>query len=417
MRYVRSRKLLLPLMLALTACQSAASSPAPTNPPRVAEVVTRPVPPPTAAATAVATTVLPTAVAIAAPTAVATLAVKVTKPTAKPTAIPPTTAPSVTKPTVPPTAKPTAIPPVAIVGTTVLQLKAGQGKGQVGITADDGPSTFRVAADGSYRIMDPVNKRLLFFDGTSGKLLQTLNLAFLGRPTDFVVSGKGDLYVLDAEGWTLDHLEVSGKELRNIPLNPDLKGQFTTITLTADGRIYGLGAENVYLLVTADGALEPETQGISGTGMYTVRSNAVFSLLTGENAATPGETDLYISTGDPETRFNLGKLSGQVSFVDVNQGMQPYIAISAGGLTEIRRFDVQGNLLGTLTVDQRGCRAAARSLYIDRPGAVYSMCVSDGGVTIQRYVMADAAGTPLPLFSALVTTAPWSPGNLQASPG
>ncbi len=97
--------------------------------------------------------------------------------------------------------------------------------------------------------------------------------------------------------------------------------------------------------------------------------------------------------------------------------MEPYIMLQKGSAFEVRRYSISGELLGTLTLDQQNCRPMSRSIYVDRPGDVYSMCVNEQGATITRYAMTDAQGQALPLFDELVTTAPWSPASLQATPG
>jgi hypothetical protein len=303
----------------------------------------------------------------------------------------------------------------------VLTIPAGNGKGQVGVTADDQPPTFRIAADGSIRIMDTVNKRLLFFNrqasGTAYVSAQTINLSSMKRPTDFVVTGKGDLYVLDAEDWILEHLSIDGKKLNTIPLNPATKGAFTTISLTADGRIMGLAGQSGYILATSGGPIPLDDQpNAQLEGVVTVRSNALFSITPDSNQQR--RQMLLINYGGiAPTEIDLGEVDGQVTFLDVNQGMEPYIVVSRGPATEVRRYNVTGELLGVLSLDRAGCRPATRGVYVDRPGDVYTMCVDEQGITIKQYSMVDAQGQPLARFEQLVEAAPWSPGNLQSAPG
>lgn len=441
---MRSRQrfcIILLLALSLSACSTGTANITPTpTAPYVAEgppvtpltsATTAPNPP-TIAPTQVPTDV-PTQPLTSAPTDVPTTAPTLapTQPAAtEPPADAPTLAPAQTSPPADAVQVPTPLPPQAertpassgaavADSTTVLRVAAGDGKGQVGITAQDGPSTFRIAADGSIRIMDTVNKRLLFFNGATGALAQTLDVSFLKRPTDFVVSGKGDLYVLDAEGWTIDHLAINGEELHNIPLSRELKGKFSTISLTADGRIIGLDARDGYTLITADGPVAPDDQPNNMVyGAYTVRSNASFVMAY--DSPNVGERQLIVNdvaVAAGQGYFDLGKVQGMARFLDINQGMQPYVAITNNGQTEVRRFEVAGKLLGTLQVDQRDCRPTLRGLYVDRPGAVYRMCVSDTGLQIDRFVMTDTSGKALPLVDQLVTSLPWSPGNLQMAPG
>jgi hypothetical protein len=333
-------------------------------------------------------------------------------------ALVPTTAPAATE--VPPIVTATA-PPVVAQGREVLTIPAGNGANQVGVTANDGPTTFRIAADGSIRIMDTVNKRLLFFSVSTSsvpaKLTQTLDLSFLQRPTDFVVTGKGDLYVLDAEAWNIAHLSIDGKELNNIPLNPATKGKFTTISLTADGRIMGLADTTSYILATPGGPIPLEDQPHAQIdGVVTVRSNAIFSI------AADSDNQRYKSLlinygGAAPGGVALGDIDGQLTFLDINQGMEPYVLVKRGTNVEVQRSGVAGQLLGTLNLDLSGCRPVARGLYVDRPGDVYTMCVSDQGLTIKQYSMVDGQGQPLPRYEQLVDSAPWAPGSLQSAPG
>jgi hypothetical protein len=345
-------------------------------------------------------------------------------PTLVPATVPPAaTEPPITEPsaTTAPTA-PQATPQAAVAqGREVLTIATGSDAGQVGITADDGPSTFRIAADGSIRVMDTVNKRLLFYSvstaSTPAKLTQTIDLSSLQRPTDFVVTGNGDLYVLDAEAWTLAHLSIDGKELNNIPLSPATKGKFTTISLTADGRIMGLAGTISYILAVGGGPIPLEDQpNAQIEGVFTVRSNAVFSIAADND--NPRLKSLLINYGGAAPGgIALGPIDAEVTFLDINQGMEPYVLVKHGTSVEVQRSSVAGQLLGSLSLDLAGCRPVARGMYVDRPGDVYTMCVSDQGVTIKQYSMVDAQGQPLPRYEQLVDSAPWAPGSLQAAPG
>lgn len=291
--------------------------------------------------------------------------------------------------------------------TTVLSLRAGKGVGQVGITCSAAPTSFRVGSDGSYRIMDAVNKRILFFNGKTGKLERTINLASLGRPTDFAITSAGVVHVLDAQKWVVARVSMSGKLLSTFALSPKLKGKITTLSLAADNRLFGIGfdgtTESSYPLANTQEAFPVAVQESLLPGAVTVRSNSFFR--------TEGN-DLIIRFSDEFTVagiINVGAVSGARKFVDVNQGMEPYVSISNQGLIEVRRYAVNGNLMGKLNFDLRPYRTALRRVYVDRPGAVYTMQIGRNGLTIQRFVMTDSAGKPLPLTTRLVTTAPWSP--------
>lgn len=374
------------------------SSPAASPPPATAVVV---VPTPT-----IDTAAQPTA----APSVQATPV-----PTAEPT---PSTTVSI-KPSITPSASTTAAPAG---GQVVLQVPAGNTSQAVGITAQAGPSTFRVAADGSLRFMDPVNKRLMFFEqgqaGANGKLQRTIDLASLQRPSDFAVSSVGDVFVLDVDGWALAMFTMDGTVQNVMPLHPSLRGLFSTISLTADGSLWGVG-ENTHYSLISDTPTSPAdvTQDATFAGTVTVRSAAYFSVGSRpENAIQSVLSISNVGDGTP-IHYDLGQLDGRATFLDVNQGMEPYLLVQKDTVAEVRRYSVQGHLLGTLVLDQRNCRPTAGSVYVDRPGDVYVMCVNDNGATITRYAITDGDGQALPLFDRLVTTAPWSPAILQAAPG
>lgn len=89
------------------------------------------------------------------------------QPTLVPTGSRTTPTSSSNAPSIPPTVSPT---PSIVVGQVVLRVGSGSTPGSVGLTGQAGPSTFRVAADGSLRVMDTVNKRLLFYGQATQEL-------------------------------------------------------------------------------------------------------------------------------------------------------------------------------------------------------------------------------------------------------
>jgi hypothetical protein len=279
-----------------------------------------------------------------------------------------------------------------------------------------------VAADGSLRIMDTVNKRLLFYApghaGANGKLQRTIDLSSLEQPTDFAVTTVGDVFVLDAAAWALAMYTMDGAEQNITPLHPSLKGLFSTISLTADGSLWGVG-ENQHHSLIFDSSTAPAdvTNDASYGGAVTVRSAAYFAIERGQTSTSQAVLNISnVGDGTP-IQFKLGQIDGPATFLDVNQGMEPYILVQNGSVSKVRRYSVSGELRGTLILDQQGCRPMSRSIYVDRPGDVYVMCASAEGATITRYALTDADGQALPLFDQLVTTAPWSPASLQAAPG
>ncbi|MDQ2997104.1 MAG: hypothetical protein M3R61_08630, partial [Chloroflexota bacterium] len=99
----------------------------------------------------------------------------------------------------------TAQPLVIADGQIVLQLGAGAEANQVGIRNDGsniiGPRSFRIGADGTIRLLDTVNKRILFF-GQNGKVTRTLPLDATQYPIDFIVNNAGETFVYGGDGGT-----------------------------------------------------------------------------------------------------------------------------------------------------------------------------------------------------------------------
>lgn len=296
---------------------------------------------------------------------------------------------------------------LAAAPTTVLRLKAGSAAGQVGITSQLAPTSFRIGSDGSYRVMDAANKRILFFNGASGKLERTIALTTLKQPTDFAINNAG-VFVLDTGAWKIVRVSLTGKVQSSFAIAPTLKGKITTIALTADGRLFALALNESFLLLSANEPLPPENQLLASfIGVPTVRSNAQFFVDTQIK-----ELNVYFISSGIVGAIPLGTYAGTPKFLDVNQGMQPYVTFSNQGKIEVRRFAVNGRLLGKLNFDLSAYRTASRRVYVDRQGAVYTMQIGKADLTIQRYIMTDSAGKPLPAQTTLVTTAPWSPSVL-----
>ncbi len=322
-------------------------------------------------------------------------------------------------PTVSPTAPPTATvaPPVAGAGKIVLSLPAGIGTGQVGIGGTDGPASFRIGADGSIRILDTHNQRLLFFDGATGKPQRTISLSETEHPTDFAVKGTGELFVLDTMANKFYLYDLDGRKRKEfkIPLAPEHTEVLKTLSLTASGDLWIMNEIKAFPLLTPDGKQlsRDATEAAGMGGSVTVRSNARFRIEAGGDKA-----HLIVDVqSQPAFDQQVGLLDEHPVFLDVNQGMELYVAAKKGESTEIRRYSPAGELMGTLSVDRNGCRPTARGIYVDRPGDVYTMCTGAGGVTVARYSMTDLVGKPLPRYNKLVTTVVWSPNSLQAAPG
>jgi hypothetical protein len=142
-----------------------------------------------------------------------------TQPPSAPAAEPSTNIAVPVEPTMTPIATPA---PLAVVqGEVVLRLSAGDGRDQVGIGRDvsgtNGPRAFRIGSDGTLRILDSVNKRVLFF-GQNGKLLRTLKLD--ADPIDFIVDNQGEVFVYASDGGRNQvlHYDSRGKLIERLPV-------------------------------------------------------------------------------------------------------------------------------------------------------------------------------------------------------
>ncbi|HET9224522.1 MAG TPA: hypothetical protein VFO07_18560, partial [Roseiflexaceae bacterium] len=79
---------------------------------------------------------------------------------------------------------------------------AGEGQNQIGIYGHtpniDGPRAFRIGGDGSIRILDSVNSRVLFV-GQDGQVARVLKVEM--TPLDFIVNEQGEVFVYASDGF------------------------------------------------------------------------------------------------------------------------------------------------------------------------------------------------------------------------
>src|SRR5262245_3194711 len=120
-------------------------------------------------------------------------------------AIQPTSAPATAtsvpiQPSPPIAPTPTMLVPATVPGQIILRLAPGSDIGQVGISGQGtelkGPRTFRIGVDGTIRLLDNGNKRLLFFK-PDGTLTHALPITAAQDPLDFIVDPQGHIFVFD----------------------------------------------------------------------------------------------------------------------------------------------------------------------------------------------------------------------------
>jgi len=375
-------------------------------------------------------------------------------PTAMPPAPPtaaPSTAPAATQAPVPTEAPATAVPateaplaaateapaPTEIVqpdatvqplatpeGLVFLQLSPGDGPNQVGINSDGsnivGPRSFRIGADGSIRLLDSVNNRILFFD-QSGKVNRTLRLDETQGSSDFIVNNAGEVFVL---GGGID----SGPSPAVLRYGPD--GTVTarlpvSLGVSADG-IMLTAAQDLMLVqgnqtywtllhqgVTVDPKIQPLTV---QPGAVTPRSPTIFRTMPGEN----GTIDLRViglNAGiSGENMMEVGgmttSLPAEARFFNVDRAMSVYFTRPSpeGDAVDVWRVNPDGKVAGGAHIVTGSCGTSWRNFYIDQAGAAWTMCVDAQGVSITRYLLQDPAGQPLPEAAAEAADVAWKPG-------
>ena len=398
----RRSSLALIAMLLLAACSGPSASVAPTS-----------VPAPSA--TAVPATAAP-ATATQAPAATAEPA------TAVPTAAIPATEPPIAEATPVPAAT-EAEPPLATVdGQQVLQLAAGSGPNQVGITTDGantiGPRSFRIGADGTIRMLDNVNKRVLFFD-SSGKMVRALQLDQTHDPIDFIVNNAGEVFVYGGDGGP--NLEVlrygpDGKVTLRLPVSPGVNADGIMLTAAQD-LVLVQGNQTFWTLLHQGVMVDPKIQPLTvQEGTATPRSPAIFRTTPGEN----GALDLHaigLNAGTSgENVMEIGSLAtslpADARFFNVDRAMSVYFTrpSAQGDAVDVWRVMPDGIVAGGAHIVTGSCGTSWRNFYIDQAGSAWTMCVDAQGASVTRYTLQDSHGQPLPVAAADAADVVWRPG-------
>ncbi|HEU5087456.1 MAG TPA: hypothetical protein VFT99_08420 [Roseiflexaceae bacterium] len=393
-------------------------------------------------------------------------AVPATVPASVPTAMPATEAPgTLPEPTVPPateaaaptgipetatplptenpselaaTAIPTAVPFTMTDGKAVLNLERGNGAGQVGIAPNPndeslliGPPSFRIGADNSIRVLDRVNRRVLFFD-SSGALARTQSIADALDPVDFIVNTRGEMFVYDlgdsmqsqglADNKQVIRYNPAGDVIGRYPVHPEVFGDAIMLTALQDILIVGgsFGDNARAVAIFHDGKpVDPSHQTLTlKRGMPSPRSAVLFS--TSDHQG--GTTDLSIGvvTGESGPILSNLPVPAGARFLNVDRAMNLYFMKpdETGSQLHLWDVDTQGALVGGATVDFSNCRLYDwRSIYVAQDGALWTMWTTESGTVISRYDFTNQQGQPLPQAAAKAPDGiPWGAGgpNLAA---
>ncbi len=378
------------------------------------------------------TSVAPTAQPVPQPTAApATVAATVT-PVPQPTSVPATALPATASPIAAATELPaptegeqpaaTAQPLATTDGQVVLQLSAGAGPNQVGINADGsnivGPHSFRIGADGTIRMLDNVNKRILFFD-LSGKVTRTLRLDVTQEPIDFIVNNAGETFVYSGDGGT--NFQVlrygpDGKVTAHLPVSSGIDADGIMLTAAQDLMLVQ-GNQTLWTLLHQGVNVDPKLQPLTmQDGAATPRSPAIFRTTPGEN----GTLDLHAislnagTSGESVTEIGslTTNLPADARFFNVDRAMSLYFTrpSAEGDAVDVWRVAPDGTVAGGAHVVTGSCGTSWRNFYVDQVGAAWTMCVDAQGATVTRYLLQDSNGQPLPEAAKDTADVAWKPG-------
>lgn len=366
------------------------------------------------------------------PTPPAQLATSAPAPTVAPAL---TVAPAPTEgtlPTAPASPEPTAgmgtFAPQIAKGEVVLTLTAGTRSNQVGIsgTGDDvsGPRAFRIGSDGSLRLLDTLNNRILFFT-KDGKPARTLAINGVTQVTDFIINNNGEAFVLatlDAGQPTILHYNQAGAVVEQIALNGMIGNSADGIMLTAQGWLM-LVQGNTRSWVIRHDAIDtpPNLQALTERNVVpTPRSPALFN----STFDATGAPDLRIFGPNGDALVQTMALAPEspktTSFFNVDRAMNLYTASDfTQPQVDLYRLAPEGNVLGAARIDTSGCGSTLRSwrsYYIDQVGAAWALCVTAEQATLTRYTLINEQGQPLPEAAPTPADVAWKPGaNFSAA--
>ncbi|GAB4216877.1 MAG: hypothetical protein OHK0022_58540 [Roseiflexaceae bacterium] len=322
-----------------------------------------------------------------------------------------------------PTAEPVepsapAAPPLPLAqGEQVLRLPVGAEAGQIG---QDGAASFRIGGDGTIRVLDAANRRVLFFglDGAQGRVQ---NLAEAQEPVDFIVNNDAEVFVFDQGYGSSPQILRYGRngalETR-YPLAAGVAVNANGITLTSDQTLM-LTSENqrVWTVLHRGVAVPPEAQPLTEQpGATSPRSPVLFETQGGSGAPVLRIVGLTGSiAGDMlvEVQRITTQLPPEARFFNVDRAMNLYFIRQSDQdeTADLWRVQPDGSVAGGAQIPLTGCGLRSwRSLYVDQPGAVWTMCSAEGGVVFTRYNLLDPTGAPLAAAPQQPADVAWKPG-------
>jgi hypothetical protein len=315
----------------------------------------------------------------------------------------------------------TVQPLVNSAGQVVLQLSAGVGDAQVGVVNEApniiGPRSFRIGADGSIRLLDNVNKRVLFFD-RSGKHIRTLPIAAAQDPQDFIVNNAGEVFVFDRARSQVLRYGPKGDVTLTIPLSPGVGASADGIMLnSAQDLMLVQNNQSFWMLVHQGMPVPPEIQPLTmRTGTVTPRSPTFFQ--TAFSEAPSPYLHIFGLRGGPagdliaEVDGRQIQLPGDAQFFNVDRAMNLYFMRTSpeADAFDVWRVNPDGTPAGGAHIPTGACGVSWRSLYVDQTGVAWTMCVSESGATITRYPLLAFDGTPLSEPAQEAADVAWKPG-------
>ncbi|HJZ46760.1 MAG TPA: hypothetical protein VKE41_06325 [Roseiflexaceae bacterium] len=377
--------------------------------------------------TSLAPTTIPTALPTAAP-ATAPVATRAPAPTSAPATAVPATEPPIAAATETPA--PTAVaqpeatmqPLATAAGQVVLQLGAGAGPDQIGINVDGanvvGPRSFRIGADGSIRLLDNVNKRVLFFD-PSGKVTRTLRLDDAQEPIDFIVNNAGEVFVYGGDGgpnFQVLRYGPDGAVTARLPVSPGISADGIMLTAAQDLMLVQ-GNQTYWTLLHQGVTVDPKIQPLTlQEGAVTPRSPTIFRTIPGQN----GTLDLRViglnGGVSGENVMEVGSvttsLPADARFFNVDRAMSLYFTrpSAEGNAVDVWRVLPDGSIAGGAHIETGACGTSWRNFYVDQAGAAWTMCVNGQGATVTHFTLQDQNGQPLPEAAKEAADVAWKPG-------
>jgi hypothetical protein len=307
-------------------------------------------------------------------------------------------------------------------GLVFLQLSPGDGANQIGIISDGanvvGPRSFRIGADGSIRLLDNVNKRVLFFD-QSGKVNRTLRLDQSQDPIDFIVNNAGETFVYGGDGgpnFQVLRYGPDGTVTARIPVSPGVSADGIMLTAAQDLMLVQ-GNQTYWTLLHQGVTVDPKIQPLTiQEGSVTPRSPTIFRTMPGESSALDLRV-IGLNAGiSGEHVQEVGGLTVNLPsgarFFNVDRAMSLYFTQPGpqGDAVDVWRVLPDGAIAGGARIVTGSCGTSWRNFYIDQGGAAWTMCVDAQGLSITRYLLQDAAGQPLPEAAAAAADVAWKPG-------